>query len=44
MGESVVDFWIKDALTKDETYRIKGKIKGQRDNGITQLNFVKKKG
>lgn len=44
MGESVVDFWLKEELRKDETYRIKGKIKAFRDNGVTQLNYVKKIG
>ena len=40
MGESFVDFWYKDKLEGE--HRIKGKIKAQRGNLTTQLNFVKK--
>jgi hypothetical protein len=40
MGESFVDFWFGSDLK--ETVRIKGKIKNQRDNNTTQLNYVKK--
>jgi hypothetical protein len=40
MGESFVDFWYKEALKGE--LRIKGKIKSQRGNNTTQLNFVKR--
>jgi hypothetical protein len=40
MGESFVDFWYKDRLEGE--LRIKGKIKAQRGNLTTQLNFVKR--
>jgi hypothetical protein len=40
MGESFVDFWYKDRLEGE--VRIKGKIKAQRGNLTTQLNFVKR--
>ena len=39
MGDSVVDFWYGKEL--QGTVRIKGKIKQQRGNGATQLNYVK---
>lgn len=39
MGESIVDFWHAKELAG--TVRVKGKIKKQRDNKATQLNYVK---
>lgn len=39
MGESIVDFWYSKEL--QGTVRIKGKIKQQRSNKATQLNYVK---
>jgi len=39
MGESFVDFWFGKELTGE--LRIKGKIKVQRGNKTTQLNYVK---
>ena len=39
MGESIVDFWHTKEL--QGTVRIKGKIKQQRGNKATQLNYVK---
>jgi hypothetical protein len=39
MGESFVDFWFGKELTGE--LRIKGKIKTQRGNKTTQLNYVK---
>jgi hypothetical protein len=39
MGESFVDFWFGKEL--EGTIRIKGKIKTQRGNKTTQLNYVK---
>ena len=39
MGDSIVDFWYGKEL--QGTVRIKGKIKQQRGNGATQLNYVK---
>lgn len=39
MGESIVDFWHGKDLKG--TVRIKGKIKQQRGNKATQLNYVK---
>ena len=39
MGESFVDFWFGQELTGE--LRIKGKIKTQRGNKTTQLNYVK---
>ena len=39
MGESIVDFWFGKEL--QGTVRIKGKIKQQRGNKATQLNYVK---
>jgi hypothetical protein len=40
MGDSFVDFWFSQELTGE--LRIKGKIKNQRGNKTTQLNYVKK--
>ena len=40
MGESYVDFWFGKAL--EGTHRIKGKIKFQRGDKTTALNYVKK--
>lgn len=40
MGESFVDFWFGDALEGNVV--IKGKIKSQRGDKTTQLNYVKK--
>ena len=40
MGESFVDFWFPFELKGD--LRIKGKIKAQRGDKTTQLNYVKK--
>jgi hypothetical protein len=39
MGESFVDFWFSQELKGE--LRIKGKIKAQRGNKTTQLNYVK---
>ena len=39
MGDSIVDFWFTKELTGE--LRIKGKIKQQRGNKATQLNYVK---
>ena len=39
MGESFVDFWFGKEL--EGTIRIKGKVKTQRGNKTTQLNYVK---
>lgn len=44
MGESFVDFWFPTDLSKDQEHRIKAKIKAQRDDKTTQLNYVKKTG
>lgn len=44
MGESFVDFWFPADLSKDQEHRIKAKIKAQRDDKTTQLNYVKKTG
>ena len=41
-GESFVDFWYKSDLQGD--LRIKGKIKTQRGDKTTQLNYVKRVG
>lgn len=41
MGESFVDFWFSKDLSAGTNLRIKGKIKAQRGNKTTQLNFVK---
>ena len=40
MGDSFVDFWFSQELKGE--LRIKGKIKNQRGNKTTQLNYVKK--
>ncbi len=39
MGESFVDFWFPRGIEGD--HRIKGKIKAQRGDKTTQLNYVK---
>jgi uncharacterized protein YacL (UPF0231 family) len=39
MGESFVNFWFKEELRGE--LRIKAKIKQQRGDKTTQLNFVK---
>ena len=39
LGDSYVDFWFGKDLTG--TVGIKGKVKAQRGNNTTQLNFVK---
>ena len=39
MGESFVDFWFGKEL--EGTIRVKGKIKTQRGDKTTQLNYVK---
>jgi len=39
LGESIVDFWHSQELKGE--LRIKGKIKQQRGNKATQLNYVK---
>lgn len=39
MGESFLDFWITSKV--EGTRKIKGKIKARRDDGVTQLNYVK---
>ncbi|MCG3771074.1 MAG: hypothetical protein JW384_02254 [Nitrosomonadaceae bacterium] len=39
MGESFVDFWFGQEL--EGTIRVKGKIKTQRGDKTTQLNYVK---
>jgi hypothetical protein len=39
MGESFVDFWFGQEL--EGTIRVKGKVKAQRGNKTTQLNYVK---
>lgn len=41
MGESFVDFWFSKELSVGTNVSIKGKIKRQRDDKSTQLNFVK---
>ena len=41
MGESFVDFWFGRELLVGANLPIKGKIKRQRDDKSTQLNFVK---
>lgn len=41
-GESFIDFWYKDAVVGE--LRIKGKIKTQRGDKTTQLNYVKRVG
>ena len=41
MGESFVDFWFGRELLVGANLAIKGKIKRQRDDKSTQLNFVK---
>ena len=39
LGDSYVDFWFANDLKG--TVGIKGKVKAQRGNNTTQLNFVK---
>jgi hypothetical protein len=39
MGEAFVDFWFSQELKGE--LRIKGKIKAQRGDKTTQLNYVK---
>lgn len=41
MGESFVDFWFSKELSVGTNLRIKGKIKNQRGNKTTALNYVK---
>ena len=41
MGESFVDFWFGRELLVGANLSIKGKIKRQRDDKSTQLNFVR---
>lgn len=41
-GEAFVDFWYKDNLEVDQTYKIKGKVKQLRPDNTTQLHYVKK--
>jgi hypothetical protein len=36
-----VDFWYNTNLNAGDVLRIKGKVKAQRDNNTTQLNYVK---
>lgn len=40
--DSFVDFWYNKNLDVGERMRIKGKIKAQRDDNVTQLNYVKR--
>jgi hypothetical protein len=42
LGDSFVDFWFGTAL--EGRVSIKGKVKAQRGNNTTQLNFVKTTG
>jgi hypothetical protein len=41
MGESFIDFWFGREAKAGDRMRIKGKIKAQRGDKTTQLNFVK---
>lgn len=41
MGDSFVDFWFSKELSVGANLRIKGKIKNQRGNKTTALNYVK---
>ena len=41
MVDSYVDFWYNTNLNAGDVLRIKGKVKAQRDNNTTQLNYVK---
>lgn len=41
MGESFVDFWFGRDMPAGSTIRVRGKIKQQRDDKSTQLNYVK---
>lgn len=42
--DSFVDFWYNKHIEKGAVMKIKGKIKAQRDNNTTQLNYVKQLG
>ena len=42
LGDSFVDFWFGADLKKGDRVTIKGKIKSQRGDNTTQLNYVKK--
>lgn len=42
MGDSFVDFWANFEVAVGDEFPITAKIKTQRDNKTTQLNFVKK--
>lgn len=42
LGDAFVDFWFKQECREGDRIRIKGKIKTQRGDKTTQLNFVKK--
>lgn len=42
--DSFVDFWYNKHIEKGAVMKIKGKIKAQRDNNTTQLNYVKQVG
>ena len=42
--DSFVDFWYNSNIEKGAVMKIKGKIKAQRDNNTTQLNYVKQIG
>jgi hypothetical protein len=41
MVDSYVDFWYNSNLNAGDVLRVKGKVKAQRDNNTTQLNYVK---
>ncbi len=41
MGESFVEFWFDRELKPENSYAIKARIKRQKPNHITQLNYVK---
>jgi hypothetical protein len=41
MGESFVEFWFDRELKPENSYAIKARIKRQKANHITQLNYVK---
>lgn len=44
MVDSFVDFWYNSNIEKGAVMKIKGKIKAQRENNTTQLNYVKQIG
>jgi hypothetical protein len=44
MVDSFVDFWYNTNIEKGAVMKIKGKVKAQRDNNTTQLNYVKQIG